>query len=377
MTQRPSSKHVNTRLNVTLVGLDTATRHMVESVINGFAQPYARVSSGDEAHIDLVNISGDFTWLLYEKIQKRPCIVLSDQRVSRKDAIWVSKPLIESELRSAITRARQFMPAPQTATIVDGERIHRLLKNRSYPYSSKALLPVAEKVMPCQSHDIFCGDKDDFFYLSSSEREKIEYDPGSSLHSWLGQAIEFSRESGRNIQLDGLKEKLLVLAGGRYVFTPMNIQVLQQACARSYGASELCMKSIDADLMVNDTDPGVHGAEAFLWRASLLCSAGRLPHGQSFTDAVELDSWPNFPRLLTTPHAMQIASLWARQPVSILSTAQKLGIPIRYIVSFFSACKASGLVREAAGCVDADSGGRSASTIKWKIVSKFSSLLTR
>jgi hypothetical protein len=47
--------------------------------------------------------------------------------------------------------------------------------------------------------------------------------------------------------------------------------------------------------------------------------------------------WPNFTRLLLTPSALQIAALWLHRPHSLATTAQVLGIPQRYVMSFYTA----------------------------------------
>ena len=50
--------------------------------------------------------------------------------------------------------------------------------------------------------------------------------------------------------------------------------------------------------------------------------------------------WPNFTRLIVTPYALKISALWIAQPHSLLTTAQVLNIPQRYVFAFYSAAHA-------------------------------------
>jgi hypothetical protein len=49
---------------------------------------------------------------------------------------------------------------------------------------------------------------------------------------------------------------------------------------------------------------------------------------------------------MSVPHSLRIAALWARQPTSLMDTARKLGVPHRYVFSFFCACNAFDLVEQ-------------------------------
>ena len=69
-----------------------------------------------------------------------------------------------------------------------------------------------------------------------------------------------------------------------------------------------------------------------------------MPAGVNVKAPVRLRYWPNFTRLLLTPHAMRISALWAEAPRSLLETARMLGIDQRFVFAFFSAAVESGYV---------------------------------
>jgi hypothetical protein len=88
-------------------------------------------------------------------------------------------------------------------------------------------------------------------------------------------------------------------------------------------------------------------SEAFLWKLACWTSKGRYPNELDFTQPVILKSWPNFTRLLITPHAFRISSLLIRGPRTMDNIAKSLDIDIQYVFVFISAAYAIGLAVQA------------------------------
>jgi hypothetical protein len=87
--------------------------------------------------------------------------------------------------------------------------------------------------------------------------------------------------------------------------------------------------------------------EAFLWKLACWTSMGRYPKGLDHTKPVYLKNWPNFTRLLVTPHALRIAALLVQHPRTMGDVAQKLNIKPQYVFIFISAACAIGLAGQA------------------------------
>jgi len=83
---------------------------------------------------------------------------------------------------------------------------------------------------------------------------------------------------------------------------------------------------------------------AFQWTLTLMAARGRVPIDTDLSAKVKLRQWPNMTRLQTFPNSMRIASLWSREPISLLESATVLGIPQRYVFTFYSAVNALALV---------------------------------
>jgi hypothetical protein len=87
--------------------------------------------------------------------------------------------------------------------------------------------------------------------------------------------------------------------------------------------------------------------DAFLWKAACWASKGRYPVAIDIRQPVYLKSWPNFTRLLVTPHAMRIAALLIQSPRTLPNVAETLNIKPQYVFVFVSAAYALGLVGQA------------------------------
>ena len=65
-----------------------------------------------------------------------------------------------------------------------------------------------------------------------------------------------------------------------------------------------------------------------------------------------MKSWPNFTRLLVTPHAMRISALLIQGPRTLSNVAEVLNIKPQYVFVFISSACALGLTGQAKREVD-------------------------
>lgn len=84
--------------------------------------------------------------------------------------------------------------------------------------------------------------------------------------------------------------------------------------------------------------------EGFLWKLACWASKGRYPQDIDYGQPVYLKHWPNFTRLLITPHALRIAALLIQGPRCMANLAKALDIKHQYVYVFISAAYAIGLV---------------------------------
>jgi len=83
---------------------------------------------------------------------------------------------------------------------------------------------------------------------------------------------------------------------------------------------------------------------AFVWKLACWTSKGRYPAILSISEPIYLKQWPNFTRLVITPHAMRIASLLVVGPRSMLDVIKVLKVKPQYVFIFVSAAYAIGIL---------------------------------
>jgi hypothetical protein len=92
--------------------------------------------------------------------------------------------------------------------------------------------------------------------------------------------------------------------------------------------------------------------EAFMWKLACWTSKGRYPQDIDYRLPVYLTHWPNFTRLLITPHALRIAALLIQGPRTMGNIAQMLKIKPQYAFVFISAAHAIGIANQAKRAAD-------------------------
>ncbi|WP_340124359.1 hypothetical protein [Methylobacter svalbardensis] len=95
-----------------------------------------------------------------------------------------------------------------------------------------------------------------------------------------------------------------------------------------------------------------HNKDAFLWKLAVWTSKGRYPSALDIHRAVFLKNWPNFTRLVVTPHALRISALLIAGPRTLPDIVEVLKIKLQYVFVFISAAYALGLVGQAKREVD-------------------------
>jgi len=92
--------------------------------------------------------------------------------------------------------------------------------------------------------------------------------------------------------------------------------------------------------------------DAFLWKIACWTSKGRYPVTIDLNQPVYLKNWPNFTRLLVTPHALRITALLMQGPRTMRNVAQVLNIEPQYVYIFISAAYALDMAGKARRDVD-------------------------
>ncbi|MGR9073415.1 MAG: hypothetical protein ACU833_10165, partial [Gammaproteobacteria bacterium] len=178
------------------------------------------------------------------------------------------------------------------------------------------------------------------------------YNPKDYYQGYVQAAYNLSRSKGRIIRLHSGWKPVTIFPHSHEIWVDATDNQLRSFAAVSVrtiaGADGqgLSVKSVNPT-DINSQDPEkFQSMEAFLWKLAIWTSKGRFPLGIDIHHPIYLRQWPNFTRLVITPHAMRIAALLMTGPRTLVDVARTLNIQPQYVFVFFSAAYALGLARQ-------------------------------
>lgn len=193
----------------------------------------------------------------------------------------------------------------------------------------------AEMIQQC------CGSLPDVNLDSAHERRRAYFSLDGLLLPWIQRCVRQGDESGKVQQVLGVPGALFYLPAEKVFLVGIESELLLQLTRTRFGFDEISLqeRSSDAELPAGRRV----AADELLWQLALFTARGRIPDTLSAEQPRLLDEMPDFERLLETPHARSIAELWQSQRLSAQNIASMLGVPQRFVFSFFVAADAIGL----------------------------------
>lgn len=340
MSQKSSPFHVAT------IGVDKQTIKILELVFQGPAKgAYSLVATPQQADaviFDFDCLSAETLWKEYrDKCAHLPTMIFSLQVREMTNTVFVQKPLqIERVLKGLATlQTLPNIPAPPPVQIV-------ATSHSTHDVKLAQELAIEEKEKAIHE---YCGHLEDVDPNVSDQIEKIYYDPSKYLQGFLEKAYQMSQEQPQaGIWIEGLSDPLILRGEDNLLQCAIgwNEQKLRTMTLMPL-TKRLQFRPIDAkeikqlEAKYNFTKQSLDNV---LWKIALWTARGHIPRGVNPHHRVVLNEWPNFTRLIVTPHALQITALWAARPTSLLETAHHLNIKQRYVFSLFSAATALKLI---------------------------------
>ncbi len=338
--------------------------------------------AADLGIIDLDEYQGRQHMQAYrERHPDQPIILLSLQNEEVEDTIYLRKPIKPERLISALKQAQtkvllparptlETTSAPQSDTKVQlqdiapapsliekaQERINAESDVRPPLSKQNSQAPVTTDTTESGTHKAamylngqeahaFIGSAPDLDLNDAQQLADALYDPGEFIQGYLRKAVNTADKYTSAVKLKMPSGVIVIMPHTHSVFVNISNSRLRAFCTVPLIDGALTVAVIKKRLTVKKAKhTKVVSRESLLWKAAIWASRGRLPAGTSLTQPVFLRRWPNMTRLMLFPHAMRIAALWAEQPHSLLDTANTLGIPQRFVFSFYSATKALGMV---------------------------------
>lgn len=351
------SKHI---IKMCAIGLETSFERMLELVfehnIKGFV--LAKENEADACIFDFDDLHAEKRWAIYRKSHPHiPVVILSlHENVPEKD-FFVKKPVVLNHLVKTLENLKHSLSKPhhprtriEEPTPIKKELILRVrsVEKNDLQQTAKSFEKEQITTLSNYAEHTACGHEPDINPNDEKAIIKVSYDRSRRLQGLIEKALETAKTSGCVNRLKGAMGELLIDPTNQRVLSSVKEQTLHSLmllpAKNLHIETQLLSPNQAKDYIKNSSTPFYHDCLGnFLWKTAILTSHGRVPAGTDLHSPVVLSRWPNFSRLMITPHALQITALWADSPYSLIETAAILQIPQRYVFSLYSAMVALNL----------------------------------
>jgi hypothetical protein len=352
-----SEKQV-TPIRVAAIGMDQRQRNALVMLFSTRCRNrYILVEeeSSEICIIDLDLYGGERLWHEFrQRHPERPLILasLKPRQVENGHTLFVKKPIPVTQLMGAIDQLSETLNRTTGRPIDRPEPIAETKPFEPQQSKQTTSLPTRKvaSLMTEAQERVFIGTSPDIDPNNQEQLAKIYYDPQHYLQGHIQEALNQATRHNRDVSIEGPWPAIDLMIAKQRIIVDADEKHLRPFCTVPDATREV-------ELRFNDHQRPTTGLRdysvyAFIWQLALWASRGRLPSGTSLHQPIYLKRWPNFSRLVVTPHALAITALWIKQPRSLLDTASSLGIPQRYVFAFYSASSAVQLAGETRRAVD-------------------------
>ena len=374
-------------LKVALHGMDERRCKMMAMFLQGPCKGIAIVVNDKDADIDIFDADGMNAGMsLNERLAKkwnRPIIVLSLQDHKLDSVLYIKKPVKSDDMLAIMDRARTLLHGKTIQTVKqaipladqnirDSARTPVNAEATSQPEAEKKVLKKysldTDEQKKTSKHQAamqltelnfgaFIGHVPGIDVNDPKQFGKASYNPKDYFQGYVESAIKVSQAKGQIRQLNSGWNPLIIFPHNHEVWLDADEKQL-----RAFAGLTL-NNTLDIKMSVTPMDPdsstelkaleNFHAMDAFLWKLACWASKGRYPVTLDINHPVYLKSWPNFTRLLVTPHALRISALLIQGPRTLANVAKVLDIKPQYVFVFISAACALGLTGQTKTAADA------------------------
>jgi len=364
--------NIKRSLKVALHGMDERSVRTMAMYLKGPCQGVAVVVDAPSAEIDIFD--GDSITskkLLTEYLAKssvKPVIVLSLQNVYLDNVVSVKKPVKAEDMMGALAevKARLELAARQeiklspvvsepliNKEIVVKPTLKTYVINQDEQQTTKHQTAMQ---MNDAALNAYIGNVPGVDVNDPAQFAMAGYNPKDYFQGYMQSAINACQEKKEIMQLHSGWRPLILFPENHEIWLDADDKQLRAFASLKLdnpSGNKMSLSPINAPLpeLIN-TPEKLHNMDAFIWKLACWTSKGRYPDSINIEQPVYLKNWPNFTRLLITPHAMRIAALLVREPRTLGDVARILNIKPQYVFVFISAACAVGLAGQARRAAD-------------------------
>lgn len=361
-------------LKVALHGMDARSSKMMAMYLQGPCKGAAAVVSTENAEVDIFDAdSVNGQKLLneyYAKEIKNPIIVLSLHETKLDNVLAIKKPVKTDDMLTILAKAKLLIDKEvqvQTNKItetVSSSIPSKLESNTSSlekkPELKKFVIDTDEQKKTSKHQaamqlnekgfGAFIGNVSGLDVNDPKQFPKASYNPKEYFQGYVESAFKVSRSKGHIRQLNSGWNPLIIFPQTHEIWLDVDenqLRAFSGLLINNTLGSKMSITPLSQDLAAMDRSlEKFQSMDAFLWKIACWASKGRYPIGIDIKQPVYLKHWPNFTRLLVTPHALRISALLIKGPRTLPNIAEVLNIKPQYVFVFISAACALGLAAQ-------------------------------
>ncbi len=359
---------------VALYGMDTRSYKTMSMYLQGPCKGIAVVVDEADAEVDIID--ADFIKardLLEERQSKtpdRPIILLSLQPLSINGTLYVKKPVKSEELIQAL---KQIYLAKDKKQVSKEDKSLDKTSSADREVEESTIKPVVEaqqvdekpvdvkEKKKISKHRTALNLTDDVFSsyighiegIDFSDREQVllaSFNSKKYFLNYVQSALKVARDKGQTLRLNTSWKPLIIFPQSNEIWLDVEdkqLRAFSGLVIKNGSGGKMSLSAVDHNKAgCSEKLSCFYDAGAFLWKVAIWTSKGRYPDSIDIHQPVFLKQWPNFTRLLITPHALQIAAILIDKPRLLMDVIDDLKIKPEYVFVFISAANALGLVEQ-------------------------------
>lgn len=363
-------------LKIALHGMDERTYKMMVMYFQGPCNGAAAVVEDLNAEVDVIDAdSREAKALLEQKLTEsaKPIIVLSLRELTFRNILYVKKPVKVADMLLALSEADAILSAKKKPNnrvkshienITIGQSVNSIseTENPLPPAKDQVKKSTTDEQKKTSKHQTAMQLDEGKFssYIGSvpgldvndpKQFAAASYNPKHYFQGYVQSALMVTKAKKQVMRLNSGWKPLIIFPYNHEVWLDADDKQLRAFA--SVVMNKISVPGITltpADSITSSTPEDLekfHSNDAFLWKLAVWTSKGRYPDALDIHRPVYLKRWPNFTRLIVTPHALRIAALLVASPRTLPETADVLKIKPQYVFAFISAAYALGLIGQA------------------------------
>jgi hypothetical protein len=355
-------------LKLALHGMDSRVSNTMMLFLQGPCNGAAyTVVDADDADVDVFDGDSQYSRGILETFSQdglnKPAIVFSMQEnFVHAEALVVKKPIKAPDMLQALAKAKKKISTQPPSAInagmpqgqeeqTDNQQLKTYVYDRDEAYKTskhKTAMQMDEKFFNQVIGSVVDID-------ANSPKQFIGdayYVPQDYYQGYFQAAVGIARSSKQIMLLESDWWPVTLFPRTQEVWLDAGDMELKGFAGirlnHKIKSAELSLVPVNPETInLSGTLDRFQSIEAFLWKLACWTSQGRYPQDIDYRLPIYLKQWPNFTRLLVTPHGLRIAALLIREPRSMVNIAQTLNIKPQFVFVFVSAAYAVGLVDQA------------------------------